>query len=147
MKDCNFAIIFTEGMRLSRKSEYACLALIEIAGNSNHYIKNNDISRKWDIPEKFLEQILLKLKKTGYLKSKKGKTGGYQLTKSPSEISIADIIRLFDGPLAPVDSVSTYFYEISPVEKCKSLHTFFKEIRDVIAEMAETKKLSDFLSS
>jgi Rrf2 family transcriptional regulator, cysteine metabolism repressor len=133
-------------MKLSKKSEYACLALIEIAGNSSLFIKNNAISMKWDIPGKFLEQILFKLKQNGYLKSKKGKTGGYQLTKSPSEISIADIIRLFDGPLAPVDSVSKYFYENSPVEKCKSLHSFFREIRDVIAEMAENKKLSDFIS-
>lgn len=134
-------------MRLSRKSEYACLALIEIAGHDNSFVKINEIANKWDIPWKFLEHILLTLKKKGYLQSKKGKTGGYRLTKPPTDISIADIIRLFDGPLAPVDSVSTYFYENSPVEKCKSLHTFFKEIRDVIAEMAETKKLSDFLSS
>ncbi len=132
-------------MRLSRKSEYACLALIEIAGHDNSYVKINEIALKWEIPYKFLEHILLTLKKKDYLDSKKGKTGGYKLTKSPSDVSIADIIRLFDGPLAPVDSVSIHFYDKSPVEKCPGLHMFFKEIRDVIADMAETKKLSDFL--
>ena len=98
-------------MKLSKKSEYACLALIDLSENyGKDYIKIINISQRWNIPKKFLEQILITLKTSGFVKSKKGSEGGYKLTKTPEQISLAEIIRLMDGALAPVESVSKYFY-------------------------------------
>ncbi|MCX7697088.1 MAG: Rrf2 family transcriptional regulator [Bacteroidales bacterium] len=124
-------------MRLSRKCEYACLAIIELAKDTSQLKSLQQIAQKWNIPKKFLEQIMLVLKNTGYVKSVKGSSGGYVLKKHPSEITIAEIVRLFDGPLAPVPSVSEYFYEPSPIEKHQKFYLLMKEIRDMIAEKLE----------
>lgn len=126
-------------MKLSVKSEYACLALIDLTENYNTgLIKTFDIARRKGIPKKFLEQILLLLKHSGYVKSKTGAEGGYYLANHPSKISVAEIIRLMDGALAPVESVSKYFYEKTPIEKSKKLVTLFREIRDYISDRLES---------
>ena len=105
-------------MKLSRKCEYACLAMIELSKNkTDNFVKIEAISQSWNIPRKFLEQILIVLKNAGYVYSRKGADGGYKLAKESSKITLAEIIRLIDGALAPVESVSKYFYETSPVEK------------------------------
>lgn len=133
-------------MKLSTKSEYACLALIDLAENHHQsLVKIEDISLRKKIPQKFLEQILLTLKRGGYLKSKRGSKGGYQLAKKPSEISLAEIVRLMDGALAPVESVSEYFYESTPIEQNKPLLAVFKEIRDYIAQKMEKTTFANLI--
>jgi len=133
-------------MKLSKKSEYACLALIDLSENySNDYIKIIDIANNWSIPKKFLEQILLILKTSGYVKSKKGSDGGYKLIKNPEQISLAEIIRLMDGALAPVESASKYFYENTPIEQHKKLINIFIDIRDYIADKLENITFGDLI--
>jgi Rrf2 family cysteine metabolism transcriptional repressor len=125
-------------MRLSTRSEYACLALIDLTENYNRgLIKIKDICLRKDIPQKYLEQILLILKRNGFLRSKRGIDGGYRLATPPDKISIAQIIRLMDGPIAPVDSVSRYFFDHSPIEISKELQKLFKEIRDMVSGKLE----------
>ena len=103
-------------MKLSKKSEYACLALIDLSENYNNvFIKITNIAQRWSMPKKFLEQILITLKTSGYVKSKKGSVGGYKLTKAPDQISLAEIIRLMDGALAPVESASNIFMKTRPL--------------------------------
>jgi Rrf2 family cysteine metabolism transcriptional repressor len=131
-------------MKLSKKSEYACLALIDLARNYEaEAIKIMDISERNNIPKKYLEQILLMLKGSGYVKSFRGAEGGYKLAKAPNQISLAEIVRLIDGPLAPVQSVSKYFYESTPSEQNEKLVTLFREIRDYISEKLENTTLED----
>ena len=131
-------------MRLSTRSEYACLALIDLTENYNHgLIKIRDICQRKDIPQKYLEQILLILKRGGFLRSKRGVDGGYRLAIPPDKISIAQIIRLMDGPIAPVDSVSRYFFDHSPIEKSKELQKLFKEIRDTVSAKLENTTFAD----
>ncbi len=133
-------------MKLSKKSEYACLALIDLSTNYNlDYVKIGDISNRWSIPKKFLEQILLNLKTSGYVKSKKGSVGGYKLNKTPEQITLAEIIRLMDGALAPVESASKYFYENSPVEQSKKLISIFIDIRDYISDRLEKITFKDLI--
>ncbi|MFH1294841.1 MAG: Rrf2 family transcriptional regulator [Candidatus Aenigmatarchaeota archaeon] len=131
-------------MKLSTKSEYACLALVDLSENYNKgLIKTEDIAKRKKMPRKYLEQILLILKRSGYLRSKRGSEGGYKLSKPPAEISVAEIIRLMDGALAPVESVSKYFYEHTPIEKNKELLGLFKEIRDFISDKLEKTTFAD----
>ncbi|MCD6234905.1 MAG: Rrf2 family transcriptional regulator [Candidatus Neomarinimicrobiota bacterium] len=133
-------------MKLSAKSEYAILALIDLAERESgglHHIE--DIARRKNIPRKFLEQILLILKRAGYVRSKRGAEGGYRIGKNPSEISLAEIIRLMDGALAPVDSVSVYFYEKTPIEQNQKLIDVFREIRDYISTTMEGTHISDLV--
>lgn len=134
-------------MKLSTKSEYACLALIFLAKNYNSsgLFTIGEIADAQKIPKKYLEQILLILKRGSYVKSYKGSAGGYKLAKKPIDITIAEIIRLMDGALAPVESVSKYFYEPTPIEKSKKLLAVFKQIRDYISETLEKVTLADLV--
>jgi Rrf2 family protein len=133
-------------MKLSTKSEYACLALIDLSENySRGLVKIEDISKRKKIPQKYLEQLLVILKKEGYVKSKTGKDGGYELAKKPNKISIAEIVRLMDGALAPVSSVSKYFYEESAVDQSKKLMKLFKEIRDYVSNKMENTTFADLV--
>jgi Rrf2 family transcriptional regulator, cysteine metabolism repressor len=126
-------------MKLTVKSEYACLAMIALAEqfDSGEVITIARISEQKSIPKKYLEQILLALKRGGYVRSRKGPEGGYGLAKKPEEINVAEIVRLMDGALAPVESVSKYFFEHTPIEKCPKLLNVFKTIRDYISETLE----------
>jgi Rrf2 family protein len=134
-------------MKLSKKSEYACLALIDLSENfDKEYVKIIDIAQRWSMPKKFLEQILITLKTSGYVRSKKGSEGGYRLTKTPEQISLAEIIRLMDGALAPVESASKYFYENTPIEQHKKLLNIFIDVRDYVADKLEKTTFAELIS-
>ncbi len=131
-------------MKLTSRSEYALLALVYLARNeADGHISVETIATAQEIPPKFLEQIMLALKHARYLRSTKGQHGGYRLAKPADKISLAEIIRLFDGALAPTESVSKYFYESTPIEKEKSLMGVFKEIRDLVADKLENTTIAD----
>ena len=118
-------------MRLPRKSEYACLAVTDLAEHCGaEPVTMTDVAKRKTIPKKYLEQILLSLERAGYVRSTRGSGGGYELGKPPRRISLAEIARLLDGPTARVESVSRYFCEHTPVEGNKKLTRVFKDIRD-----------------
>lgn len=133
-------------MRLTTKSEYSLLALIHIARNEKKgFVKVGDICLKYKIPQKYLEQLLSILKQNRYLKTRRGAVGGYKLAVPAKEITVAQIIRTMDGALAPVESVSKYFYSHTPLEKEKKTLAVFREIRDYISDKLENLKLSDLI--
>jgi Rrf2 family transcriptional regulator, cysteine metabolism repressor len=132
-------------MKLSYRCEYALLALVYLSRRTDQgYVPVRTIAKDQGIPPKYLEQILLALKRASYLRSIKGQGGGYALAKLPSQITLAEIIRLFDGALAPTGSVSTFYYEPTPIEKNASLLRLFKEIRDYLSNKLENLTLADF---
>lgn len=134
-------------MRLSTKGEYASRAMLELARNYDRRpLHIRDISRLQSIPQRFLEQILLQLKRAGYLRSRKGPDGGYYLSKPPGEITVAEVIRVMDGPLAPIDCVSVTAHEVCPHEKSCSLMWLWKDVRDAVAEILEATTLSDLVN-
>jgi Rrf2 family cysteine metabolism transcriptional repressor len=133
-------------MKLTSRSEYALLALAYLARHEAvGYVSAETIASAQDIPLKFLEQILFAMKRAKYLRSSKGQHGGYRLARSAEKISLAEIIRLFDGALAPTESVSKYFYESTPIEKEKNLVKVFKVIRDYVSETLEKTTIADVL--
>jgi Rrf2 family protein len=133
-------------MKLSVKSEYACLALIALSENHGEkHLRISDIAEMKGLPKKYLEQILLSLKNAGYVKSKMGAEGGYKLAKPASSITLAEVIRLMDGALAPVLSVSKYFYESTPIEKSKKLIEIFADIREYTAKKLEQITFEDLV--
>jgi Rrf2 family protein len=104
---------------LSQKTKYALKALLYLAQQDEGFIaKTMDIAEGATIPKKFLEQILLELKRGHFVSSKQGKMGGYYLIKSKNEITLADIHRLFDGAIALLPCASLNFYE--PCSDCKT---------------------------
>jgi Rrf2 family transcriptional regulator, cysteine metabolism repressor len=133
-------------MKLTYRSEYALLALVHLARHENEgYLSVEAIAAAQEIPRKFLEQILLTLKRAHYLRSVKGQHGGYNLAKPAADITLAEIIRLIDGALAPTESVSTYFYESTPLEKEKKVLMVFKEIRDYVSDKLEHTSIQDLI--
>jgi Rrf2 family protein len=133
-------------MKLTSKSEYALLALIYLARcDAGIFVSVQVIASSQSIPPKFLEQILLILKRAKYLRSHRGQSGGYALAKPAEQIHLAEIIRLFDGALAPTESVSAYFYESTPIEKEKSLLAVFRDIRNFISDKLENTTLAELL--
>jgi Rrf2 family protein len=131
-------------VKLTRRSEYALLALIHLArAKGEGYVSVAAMAEAQGLPAKFLEQLLMALKRARLVKSQKGPHGGYRLARPAEKISLAEVIRLLDGALAPTESVSTYFYEPTPVEREKRLLRVFKEIRDLISARLERTTLAD----
>jgi Rrf2 family cysteine metabolism transcriptional repressor len=133
-------------MRLSTKGEYASRAMLELSlryGQGALHIR--EISQAQAIPRRFLEQILLLLKRAGYLKSRKGQKGGYILARPPSSISVAEVIRVMDGPLAPIDCVSVTAHEPCPMEATCGLRWLWKDVRDSVAGILEKTTFADLV--
>jgi Rrf2 family protein len=132
---------------LSRKARYALRALYALADeHTNGPVLIADLAAREKIPHKFLELILLELRNAGILRSKKGKGGGYALARAPHEVTLGQVIRIVDGPLAPIPCVSERAY--ARCEECVSEEScgtrmVMKEVRDAIAKILDGTTLAD----
>jgi Rrf2 family protein len=132
---------------LTRKAKYAIRALIYLANVKDQGpVLIATLAREESIPKKFLERILLEMKTRGILQSQKGKGGGYYLSIDPAEVSMGEVVRLMDGPLAPVSCVSQTAY--APCKECKDeatcgIRSVMKEVRDAIADVLDGTTLAD----
>ena len=135
-------------MKLSKRGEYGLRALQDLA---RHYgegpVPSGALAARNNIPQRFLEQIMLTLKHGQFVRSQKGPQGGYYLARAPQEINLAEIVRQLDGPLAPVSCVSEIAYEACgcpDVETC-GLRRVMKQVRDLVAELMEGTTLADLV--
>lgn len=135
-------------MKLSKKGEYALRSLINLglaaeAGRS--LVQVSELAESDQMPIKFLEQIVQALKEAGMVESVRGKFGGYRLAKSASEITIGTVIRLIDGPLAPIGCVSQTAYEkcTCPDEEHCGLRMLMLDVRNAIAGILDRYTLAD----
>lgn len=137
---------------LSKKTKYGIKALAFIAKKKDRNpVQTSEIAKSENISQKFLESILLELRKSGFLGSKKGKGGGYYLIKEPENILMTAVIRVLEGPIAMVPCVSLNYYEKCddcPDEEACSVHSLMIQVRDstlkvlgenTLAELAATK--------
>jgi Rrf2 family protein len=134
---------------LTKKSKYALKALLYLAKNEEQLVQISELSQKENIPQKFLENILLELRNHGLLYSKRGKDGGYKLGKTPDEITFGQIIRILDGPLAPIGCVSQIAYQKCDEcvdEKTCNIRRVMKKVRDQTAEILDGTSLKDALN-
>ena len=132
-------------MKLSVRGEYALRALIVLGLNHNgSVVRIQTISQLQNIPKRFLEQILNDLRAAGIVESKRGVTGGYRLHLAPEQITLAQVIRHIEGPLAPVSCVSERFYErcSCPDEAKCGIRSVMKEVRDAIVAILEEVSLA-----
>jgi Rrf2 family protein len=137
-------------MRLSKRGEYGLRAMIELAtwepGQSGqHVVQIKDLARRQKIPAKYLEQILLSLKNAGLLNSKMGVGGGYHLARPAHEITLGHIVRVLDGPLAPIRCVSQMAYEPCgcPDEGTCGLRMVMLDVRTAITDILDHTSLAD----
>ena len=139
-------------MKLSKKSEYGLRALLELTlAHGRTTLQRHDIADRQGIPVEFLEQILLMLKRAGLIASRRGINGGYTLIKQPGDISLGQVIRILDGPLAPIGCVSKTAYQkcsecpYSNEPRCPVQHVM-GTVRDAIAGILDHYTLADFAS-
>ena len=135
-------------MKISKRGEYALRALIDfgIAQELGRpLLKINELAAKERLPVKFLEQILTQLRGAGYIGTKRGKAGGYLLARPAREISLGKVIRLIDGPLAPISCVSVTAYErcSCPDEDHCGLRMLMLDVRNAIARILDRYVLAD----
>jgi Rrf2 family protein len=133
----------------SKKSKYALKAMLVLAQEYGQGpVLISDMARRESIPHKFLELILLELKHQGLLQSRKGKGGGYFLGRDPSQISVGHIVRVLDGPIAPLPCVSKTAYmrclECRDERSC-GIRIVMKEVRDATAKIMDSTSLADML--
>jgi len=135
---------------LSKKCKYAIHALVHMAKDPAEKFLIKDISEACNIPKKFLEAILLDMKRAGMLGSRQGKGGGYFLRLKPVEINLADIVRLFDGAIAAVPCASLKFYdtcaECEDEETCAVSHAFI-QIRNATLDLMKADTLEDMVKT
>ncbi len=135
-------------MRLSKRGEYGLRAMIMLAGTPHEgdtlpMVQIKEIAEREQISAKFLEQILLTLKNAGMLHSKMGLGGGYYLARPPSEITLGQIFRVLDGPVAPIKCVSQMAYEPCgcPDEQTCGLRLVMGDVRNAIADILDKTTL------
>ena len=136
-------------MKLSKRGEYGLRALQDLAAHHGEGpVPNKVLAERNHIPSRFLEQILLTLKHGQIVRSQKGPQGGYYLARAPQQITLAEITRLLDGPLAPISCVSETAYEpcgCPDMETC-GLRRGMQKVRDVVAGIMESTTLADLVT-
>jgi Rrf2 family protein len=135
-------------VEISKRGEYALRALIDFGlaeAADRPLLQLSELASKEDFPVKFLEQILMQLKAEGYLESRRGKLGGYLLARPPENICLGQVIRMIDGPLAPISCVSQTAYErcSCPDEEHCGLRMLMLDVRSAIANILDHYTLAD----
>ena len=131
-------------MRVSKKTDYALRALFTLV---DHFggtpIPIRELARRNDVPKRFLEQIMLNLKAQGWVDSVAGVRGGYVLAKNPTEITMGEVVRYFDGILAPIDCVSVTGYQRCSQEPVCRFRRVFFNARNYLAELMDRATLAE----
>jgi Rrf2 family protein len=133
-------------MRVSKKTDYALRTMFTLV---EHYrgtpIPIRELARRNDVPKRFLEQIMLQLKSQGWVESTAGVRGGYVLAKSPEKITMGEIVRFFDGILAPIDCVSVTGYQRCSQESVCRFRRVFLDARNYVAGIMDRATLADVI--
>jgi Rrf2 family protein len=131
-------------MKITKRGEYGLRALLALACVSGQKtLSLREISIQEKLPVKFLEQIMMILKRSNFVESVKGKHGGYSLSRPPEEITVGEIIRAIDGPLAPVANAAEIEKRIHREDRHAGLYSTFLDVRNAISEILDHKSLAD----
>ncbi len=132
---------------LSQKCKYALQALLVMARDkSENLLLVSDIAEREHLPKKFLEAILLELNRNGLVRSRRGRGGGYALAKTPENITFGQVVRIMDGPLAPLSCVSVNYYrrcDDCKDEKTCAIRKVMRRVRDAISGELDNTTLAD----
>lgn len=135
-------------MKISQKGLYALQAIMTLARRyGTETVKIHDIAADSDLPEKFLELILLEMKNARIVESVRGAKGGYRLRRAPADIKLSEIIRLMDGPLAPFGDADQLRSLIVTDPDHRALYGVFLEVRDAAAKILESTSVADIVGS
>jgi len=130
-------------MKITYKGDYALKTLLDLAVNyGNGVVTINELAKSADIPIKFLEQILLDLKRGGFVESRRGKIGGYFLAKHPSQIKVGDVVRFIDGPIEPIACLEKGYSGCRDIYKCAFRH-IWQDVSKAISNIVDNVSFED----
>jgi Rrf2 family protein len=136
-----------DAMKISQKGLYALQAMMMLARHHHQgAIKIREVAYEENLPEKFLELILLELKNARMVESVRGAKGGYQLRRDPADIRLSEIMRLIDGPLAPFGDAEQLRTLIDRDVPHRALYQLFLDVRDAAANILENTTLADLIA-
>lgn len=131
-------------MRVSKKTDYALRVLFTLVDHfGGGAIPIRELARRNDVPKRFLEQIMLELKAQGWVDSTAGIRGGYVLAKSPAKITLGEVVRHFDGILAPIDCVSVTGYQRCSQEPVCRFRRVFLDARNYVTGLMDKATLAE----
>jgi len=134
-------------MRISHRCEYGLRALLELAKQAGEGpVRIEEIARRQTIPKKFLANLLVQLKRGGFVQSKKGPEGGYYLALPPRQIKLGEVVRFIDGPIAPIQCVSRTLGERCEIGGRCGYFPVWKRVRDAISEIVDRTTVADVLA-
>lgn len=133
-------------MKLTYKGDYALKALLDLALNYEQGVATiHDIAKRIDAPVKFLEQVLLDLKKGGFVESKRGNVGGYQLSRDPASITVGQVVRYIDGPIEPIACVEKGYSHCLDLRKCV-FKNIWQKVAQVTSEVIDQITFADLVN-
>ena len=133
-------------MRISYKTDYALKVILHLSDSFPDRLNHiKDISKAQDIPKKFLEQVLLLLKKGGFVMSKKGPKGGYFLKKAPDKITMGDVIKYIDGPVSPISCIDKDNEDSCDFSSFCVFKPVFKDVEKAISNIIDNKNFKELL--
>ncbi len=134
-------------MKVSRRGLYALRALLHLAERYGEgWSKIHEIAETEEIPEKFLEGILVTLKNARVVTSRRGREGGYRLRRPPGEVVVGDVVRMLDGPLAPFGDAAELTHRVRTERRHAGLFDLFLDVRNAAAGILDHTTLADVLS-
>ena len=134
-------------MKISTKGRYALRLMLDLAlCPSGEYIKVKDIAARQEISDKYLEQIIAVLGKAGYVKSVRGASGGYRLTRSPADYTVGMILRLTEGSLAPVACLEDEVNQCPRFQQCATVEVW-KRLQQAVNSVVDTMTLAALAAS
>jgi len=132
-------------MRITYRGDYALKAILDLALNDGSIVTIHDLAERAQIPFKFLEQVLLDLKRGGFVESRRGKVGGYLLAKKPEEITIGEVIRFVDGPIEPIACITKDYSGCGDIYKCVFRH-IWQDVGSAISGIVDNITFKDLVS-
>ena len=133
-------------MKVTYKGDYALKAVLDLA---LHYdtdlVTSHDMAKRIDAPVKFLEQVLLDLKKGGFVESRRGNIGGYLLSRPPEEITIGDVLRFIDGPSEPISCVKKGYSNCVDIRKCV-FKRIWEKVSQATSDIIDNVNFQDLVS-
>jgi len=134
-------------MKITYKGDYALKAILDLSFHyeSGEVVPLSDISRRQDIPVQYLEQIMLVLKGAGYVQSRRGVGGGFQLAKPPRDITLGEVVRLIDGPIEPISCGKRDYDSNCGEEETCAFREVWLEVTDRISEVVDRIAFADIM--
>ena len=131
-------------MRITYKGDYALKAILDLSLHYQELVTIPELAKHIDTPIKFLEQVLLDLKRAGFVESKRGKVGGYLLAKPPAQIKLGDVIRFIDGPIEPIACVGKGYSECKDLYKC-IFRSVWQEVTRATSDIVDNITFGDLV--